>query len=31
MEAPAYVELEPEHFVACHRAEELKLRGFSYE
>ena len=30
-EAPAYVELEPEHFVACHRAEELKLRGFSYE
>ena len=31
VEAPAYVELEPEHFVACHRAEELKLRGFSYE
>jgi len=30
-EVPAYVELEPEHFVACHRAEELKLRGFSYE
>ena len=30
-EAPAYVEMEPEHFVACHRAEELKLRGFSYE
>ena len=30
-EAPAYQELEPEHFVACHRAEELKLRGFSYE
>ena len=30
-EAPAYVELEPEHFVACHCAEELKLRGFSYE
>ena len=28
---PEYVELEPEHFVACHRAEELKLRGFSYE
>ena len=30
-EAPAYQELEPEHYVACHRAEELKLRGFSYE
>ena len=29
--APEYVELEPGHFVACHRAEELKLRGFSYE
>ncbi len=29
-EAPQYTELEPEHFVACHRAEELKLRGFSY-
>ncbi len=29
--APEYVELEPEHYVACHRAEELKLRGFSYE
>ncbi len=28
---PEYVELEPGHFVACHRAEELKLRGFSYE
>ena len=30
-EAPEYVELEPDHFVACHRAEELKLRGFSYD
>ena len=30
-EAPAYVELEPDHFVACHRARELKLRGFSYD
>ena len=29
--APEYKELEPEHFVACHRAEELKLRGFSYD
>ena len=28
---PEYKELEPGHFVACHRAEELKLRGFSYE
>ena len=27
--APEYVELEPNHFVACHRAEELKLKGFS--
>ena len=30
-EAPEYVEYEPEHYVACHRADELKLRGFSYE
>ena len=30
-EAPAYVEQEPGHFVACHRAAELKLRGFSYD
>ena len=30
-EAPEYVEQEPGHFVACHRATELKLRGFSYE
>lgn len=27
-EAPKYYEIEPGHFVACHRAEELKLRGF---
>ena len=30
-ETPAYVEQEPGHFVACHRATELKLRGFSYD
>ena len=30
-QAPEYVELEKDHFVACHRAEELKLKGFSYE
>ncbi len=29
--APEYRELEPGHFVACHHAEELKLRGFSYD
>ena len=29
--APEYRELEPGHFVACHRAEELKLRGFTYD
>lgn len=29
-EAPDYKEIEPGHFVACHRAEELKLRGISY-
>ena len=29
--APEYKEIEPGHFVACHYAEELKLRGFSYE
>jgi peptide/nickel transport system ATP-binding protein len=28
---PEYRELEPGHFVACHRAEELKLRGFTYD
>ena len=30
-EVPAYRELEPGHFVACHRAEEMKLKGFIYE
>ena len=30
-EVPPYVEAEPGHFVACHRADELKLRGFDYE
>ena len=30
-EVPEYREMEPGHFVACHRAEELELRGFSYE
>ncbi len=29
--SPEYVEQEPGHFVACHRAQELKLRGFNYE
>lgn len=29
--APEYRELEPGHFVACHLAEELKLKGFPYE
>ena len=29
-EVPPYVEQEPGHFVACHRAQELKLRGFTY-
>ena len=28
---PEYRELKPSHYVACHRAEELGLRGFSYE
>ena len=28
---PEYRELEPGHFVACHRADELKLRGFTYD
>ncbi len=27
IEAPEYRELKPDHFVACHRAEELKLKG----
>ncbi len=30
-EVPEYVEAEPDHFVACHRAKELDLRGFDYE
>ena len=30
-EVPAYRELEPGHFVACHRAEEMKRKGFIYE
>ena len=30
-ETPEYTELEPGHFVACHYARELNLRGFSYE
>ncbi len=29
--APEYTQTEPGHFVACHRAQELKLRGISYE
>ena len=29
--APEYRELKPGHFVACHRAQELNLRGFSYD
>ena len=29
--APEYREMKPGHFVACHHAEELKLRGFSYD
>ena len=30
-EIPAYQEAGPGHFVACHRAEELTLRGFDYK
>lgn len=30
-EAPELRKLADDHEVACHRAEELKLRGFSYE
>jgi peptide/nickel transport system ATP-binding protein len=26
-EEPEFRELKPDHFVACHRAEELQLRG----
>ena len=29
--APEYRELEKGHYVACHRAEELELRGFTYD
>lgn len=29
--SPEYREIEKDRFVACHRAEELKLRGFSYD
>ena len=29
--APEYRELAPGHYVACHRAEELELRGFTYD
>ena len=28
---PEYREMEAGHFVACHRAEELHLRGFTYD
>ncbi|MCR4586995.1 MAG: dipeptide ABC transporter ATP-binding protein [Lachnospiraceae bacterium] len=28
--APEYREVEPGHYVACHFADELKLRGFDY-
>ena len=30
-EAPEYREIEPGHFVACHRADELSLKGFDLE
>ena len=30
-ESPAYIEVEPGHYVACHRANELELRGFDYK
>ncbi len=30
-ETPEFVELKPNHFVACHRAKELSLRGFAYD
>ena len=29
--SPDYTELEPGHYVACHRAKELQLRGFDYD
>ena len=28
---PEYTEVEPNHFVACHHAKDLKLRGFKYD
>ena len=28
-EAPAFREITPNHFVACHRADELKLPGIA--
>ena len=28
---PEYEEVEPNHFVACHHAKDLKLRGFTYD
>ena len=30
-EAPEYREVEKDHFVACHRADEIKLQGFKYD
>lgn len=30
-EAPSFKEISPGHMVACHRAEELELRGFKYD
>ncbi len=30
-EAPVYREVEPGHFVACHRTDELELKGFNFE
>ena len=30
-ESPAYAEAAPGHYVACHRAAELTLRGFKYD
>ena len=29
--APEYKEMSEGHYVACHRVDELKLRGFSYD
>ena len=30
-EVPEFTELRPGHFVACHRAGELSLKGFAYD